>query len=177
MGVLNVQALRVNAWFWDNEENQARQWTLLVVRDTNSPEEISYSVTNASTEVQLQTIVQAQRQRYWIENSFGEAKSELGLDEYEVRSWLGWHRHITLCMLGQLFVTEERLVEREEIPLLSTRDLCSAMYALLIDPDHSFARICKVIEDRQSQRWKSQLERYKKQGEIPKFTPFGNSTM
>jgi SRSO17 transposase len=177
LGILNIQALRCNAWFWDNEEYQARQWTLLVIREVDRPDEISYSVSNASPDISIQEIVQAQRQRFWIENSFGEAKSELGLDEYEFRSWLGWHRHITLCMLGQLFVTEQRLNERDALPMLSTRDLCTAINALLIDPEHSFARSCQVIEERQSQRWKSQMKRYKMQGETPIFMTFGNSTM
>jgi hypothetical protein len=39
-------------------------------------------------------------QRWRIESCFEEAKGETGLDEYEVRSWTGWHRHITLSMLA-----------------------------------------------------------------------------
>jgi SRSO17 transposase len=35
-----------------------------------------------------------------VEQCFEEAKGEVGLDEYEVRSWHGWYRHITLSMLS-----------------------------------------------------------------------------
>jgi len=38
--------------------------------------------------------------RWAIEECFEQAKQETGLDHYEVRSWLGWHRHITLSLLA-----------------------------------------------------------------------------
>jgi len=43
--------------------------------------------------------------RWRIESCFEEAKGETGLDEYEVRSWTGWHRHITLSMLAHAYLT------------------------------------------------------------------------
>ena len=43
-------------------------------------------------------------QRWRIEICFEEAKGETGLDEYEVRSWTGWHRHITLSLLAQAYL-------------------------------------------------------------------------
>jgi SRSO17 transposase len=47
-------------------------------------------------------------QRWRIESCFEEAKGETGLDEYEVRSWTGWHRHITLSMLAQAYLSVVR---------------------------------------------------------------------
>ena len=47
-------------------------------------------------------------QRWRIESCFEEAKGETGLDEYEVRSWTGWHRHITLSMLAHAYLTVVR---------------------------------------------------------------------
>ena len=43
-------------------------------------------------------------------------KDEVGLDEYEVRSWQGWYRHITLCMLAQAFLTVLRAQGTEQEP-------------------------------------------------------------
>ncbi len=44
-----------------------------------------------------------------IEDYFEDAKSDLGMAQYETRSWIGWHHHMTLVGLAQLFVT---LVQR-----------------------------------------------------------------
>ena len=47
--------------------------------------------------------------RWAIECCFEAAKQETGLDEYEVRSWVGWHRHVTLSLLAMAFLTAVRL--------------------------------------------------------------------
>ena len=43
--------------------------------------------------------------RWAIEECFEEAKGEVGLDQYEVRRWDGWYRHITLAMLAHAYLT------------------------------------------------------------------------
>jgi SRSO17 transposase len=43
--------------------------------------------------------------RWTVEQCFEEGKGEVGLDEYEVRSWHGWYRHVTLSMLALAFLT------------------------------------------------------------------------
>jgi SRSO17 transposase len=43
-----------------------------------------------------------------IERCFQEAKGEVGLDQYEVRSWTGWYRHITLAMVAHAFLSVMR---------------------------------------------------------------------
>ena len=45
-------------------------------------------------------MVGAQRQRHRIEEVFEAGNGEAGLDHYEVRSWVGWHHHMTLCPGG-----------------------------------------------------------------------------
>ena len=47
--------------------------------------------------------------RWTVEACFEAAKSEVGLDQYEVRSWTGWHRHITLAMLAHGYLAVIRL--------------------------------------------------------------------
>ena len=46
--------------------------------------------------------------RWIIEDAFKEAKQEVGLDEYQVRLWVGWYRHITLAMLAHAFLAVTR---------------------------------------------------------------------
>lgn len=46
--------------------------------------------------------------RWTIETGFKTAKAEVGLDQYEVRSWSGWYRHITLALLAHAFLTVTR---------------------------------------------------------------------
>ena len=46
--------------------------------------------------------------RWAVEECFETAKGECGLDEYEVRSWTGWHRHVTLALLAHAYLTVVR---------------------------------------------------------------------
>jgi SRSO17 transposase len=46
--------------------------------------------------------------RWTVEESIQTAKGEVGLDQYEVRSWTGWYRHITLAMWAQAFLAVVR---------------------------------------------------------------------
>ena len=64
------------------------------------PDELTFYLTLAPEGTELATLVQVAGTRWTIEACFEAAKGEVGLDEYEVRSWTGWHRHVTLAMLA-----------------------------------------------------------------------------
>ena len=58
----------------------------------------------------LADLVQVAGTRWAIEACFEAAKGEVGLDQYEVRSWTGWHRHVTLAMLAHAYLAVLRKV-------------------------------------------------------------------
>jgi SRSO17 transposase len=58
--------------------------------------------------------VRAAGRRWTIETAFEAAKQEAGLDEYEVRSWRGWYRHITLSLLAHAFLAATRASAQPE---------------------------------------------------------------
>jgi SRSO17 transposase len=80
----------------------------LVVMRPVGESRIDYALTNAGPEVPLAEVVRAQRQRHRIEEVFEAGKGEVGLDHYEVRSWVGWHHHMTLCLVALWFLCLER---------------------------------------------------------------------
>jgi SRSO17 transposase len=81
---------------------------LLIRRKKGRPHQFTFYLTWAPAETPLSTLVRVAGQRWRIESCFEEAKGETGLDEYEVRSWTGWHRHITLSMLAHAYLTVVR---------------------------------------------------------------------
>jgi SRSO17 transposase len=53
--------------------------------------------------------------RWQIEECFAQAKGEVGLDQYEVRTWDAWHRFVTLCLLAHAcLVVMRRAANRHE---------------------------------------------------------------
>lgn len=79
------------------------------------PAEMAYVLVFAPTGTSLEEMVEAFGARWTVEQCFEEAKEEVGLDEYELRSWHGWYRHITLSMLTLAFLTALRANGEENI--------------------------------------------------------------
>lgn len=85
------------------EERRWEHW-LLVRRSLSDPTELAYYVVFAPTGTTRQTLVQVAGTRWRIEQSFELAKGEVGLDQYEVRRWDGWYRHMTLAMFALAYL-------------------------------------------------------------------------
>ena len=77
---------------------------LLVRRSIANPEELSYYVCYGPSGTGLEELVRVAGRRWTIEECFEEAKGQVGLDQYEVRRWDGWYRHITLAMLAHAYL-------------------------------------------------------------------------
>jgi SRSO17 transposase len=87
------------------DEERAWSHALLVRRSTKDPEELAYYVVFAPREeVSLGAVAGAAGSRWRIEEGFEHAKGVCGLDEYEVRKYEAWHRHITLLLLAHAFL-------------------------------------------------------------------------
>jgi SRSO17 transposase len=84
-----------------------KRW-LLVRRSLSDPTDLATYACFAPAGTSLATLVQVAGSRWAIEACFEEAKGEVGLDEYEVRTWTGWYRHITLVCLAHAFLAVVR---------------------------------------------------------------------
>lgn len=83
-------------------------------RAINDPEERVHYLAFVPVGTALEDVVRVAGQRWTIEQAFEEAKGEVGLDEYEVRSWTGWYRHITLALLAHAFLASIRAATGQE---------------------------------------------------------------
>jgi SRSO17 transposase len=81
---------------------------LLIRRKLAHPEAFTFYLTLAPEAAGLSDLVRVAGTRWTIEACFEAAKGEVGLDQYEVRSWTGWHRHITLAMLAHAYLAAIR---------------------------------------------------------------------
>jgi SRSO17 transposase len=86
---------------------------ILFRRSLADPTDVAYYAVFAPQETSLEAIVHAAGTRWAIEESFESAKGEVGLDQYEVRSWTGWYRHITLALWAHAFLTVQRAASDE----------------------------------------------------------------
>ncbi len=81
---------------------------LLVRRSLADPADLAYYVGYGPAATGVAELVRVAGTRWAIEASLEEAKGEAGLDEYEVRRWDGWHRHVTLCLVAHALLAATR---------------------------------------------------------------------
>jgi SRSO17 transposase len=105
-------------WRWS--EPGWGHW-LLARRSISKPDEITYYLVFGPETVTLPEVVQVAGTRWQVEDAFELAKGEVGLDEYEVRHWVGWYRHITLAMLTLAYLTVVKVEARKKGRMASKR--------------------------------------------------------
>jgi SRSO17 transposase len=89
---------------------------LLIRRSVSDPTEVAYFACGGPPGTTVADLVRVAGTRWAIEECFELAKGDCGLDEYEVRSWIGWHRHVTLSLfaLAVVAVIRSRLVKPQQ---------------------------------------------------------------
>jgi len=87
---------------------------LIARRSLSDPTDIAYYLSNAPVDTVLLKLAQVASTRYTVEQCIEEAKSETGLDEYEVRYWHSWYRHITLSMMAHAWLASVRYKATEK---------------------------------------------------------------
>lgn len=108
-GPLRVKALQQWVQTKDEDGCAGTRERLVVIRSVEKTPRTWYVLTNASKETPLVGVIQVHGERHRIEELFEEGKEEVGLGHYEVRSWTGWHHHMTLTLLALWFLQLERL--------------------------------------------------------------------
>jgi len=162
-GALRVEILHQRVWLWDGEEAQARPWHLLVRREIDDPTEIKYSLSNAPADTPVPRLAFMQGQRYWIEQALQQGKQDVGLGDYQVRGWRGWHHHMTLVMMAMLFGLEERRLHQQPRPLLSGTDIRALLNHFLPRRDTTLAEVLRQMEVRHRKRQAAIDSAYRKQ--------------
>ena len=97
----------------DSPEEEAGRW-LLMRRTIEDFAELAYYLAYGPKETPISELIRIVGRRWQVEDSFEAAKREVGLDEYEVRKWEGWQRHITLCLLAHAYLVVLRSVAEHE---------------------------------------------------------------
>jgi SRSO17 transposase len=155
-GWLRLKVHLATIWVWDGKETQARRRTLVITKTLRGKTKIKYSFSNGELDAySAQEYAYFQAQRYWVERCFDDAKNELGMSDYQVRKWQGWHHHHALVMMACLFILKERLAHDAEIPLMSVRDVRLLIVARLFGTEEDVDRRLQQMFRRHNKRKKS----------------------
>lgn len=132
--------VEVYLWSAKRPNDEAVEHYRLLLSKYADDSELKYSLVNDIKQpLDLETLVYYQMQRYWVERAFQETKQQLGLAQYQVRSWKALYHHLALCMMAFHYIVEQQVRYQNDVPLLSASDV-----KLLIAQDI----IKKMDEDR-----------------------------
>jgi SRSO17 transposase len=106
-GPLVYEFAAVRVWAVRHGQAGPPIW-LLVRRSLEPTPEVKYYVSNAEASTPLGVLARVASTRHEVEEYFEDAKSYLGMAQYETRSWVGWHHHMSLVGMAHLFITLTR---------------------------------------------------------------------
>ncbi len=174
-GPIVVRCKRFDAWIWNEADQRphARKITVLISQMEDGTD-TKFGITNSPAGLPTSSLAYRQRQRFWIEQAFKDGKSEVGLHQYQVRSWHGWHRHMALCMMALLYMMHLKLEARTDLPLLSAHDARNILAREFLQlhigvvPNGGDDLLASIIATRHKKRLADIRNAYAKQGlEVP----------
>ena len=145
----------MDVYIWKPERETAMEEIQLIISTETDGSEIKYSLCyNIDGKMSLKTALFRQMQRYWIERAFQNVKEQLGLHQYQVRSWTAWYHHIALTLMALHFVLQIQEANKEEMPLLSVPDIKLIFAKKLLNKLNSDDGLINAINDRHVKRQK-----------------------
>ena len=121
----------------------------LIVRRTLDLHEIKYYLSNAPVDSTLVTFAWLSGMRWPTESCFEEGKQELGMGDYQVRSWTGWHHHMTLVILAHFFLVRLKLKFKDKAPALTLPQTVLLLQSILPKPDFDAQLALDIVTYRQ----------------------------
>lgn len=150
-GAITVEAVALRVWMRDGREQGARPCWAACVIDPDSGQR-KYFLGNASAHAPLSLLVRKHATRYWIERSFQDAKTSVGMADYQARGWLAWHHHMALVILAMLFMLRQRIEHADTVELLSCQDIVDLLNVYLPRADRSKEAVLRNLKRRHAKR-------------------------
>jgi SRSO17 transposase len=114
-GPLCFEFAAVRIWMVRHERVGPPGW-LLIRRSPGAGPEVKYYVSGADAATRLEVLAGVACTRHEVEAFFGDAKTYLGMAQYETRSWAGWHHHMALVAVAHLLVTLTARAPKKKSP-------------------------------------------------------------
>lgn len=140
----------------------------LVCRRNVFTRETKYYFSNAPANTPLTTLVWLTGMRWPIETCFEDGKQELGLGDYQLRGWLGWHHHMTLVILAHFFLVRIQRKMQPNVPNLTLPQAILLLKAVLPQPKVDLETTVDIIN--YYQRRHASAHRSHRKRRLHKFT-------
>ena len=135
----------VRVWAMRHRKPGPPVW--LVIRRSLGPEpEVKYYISNGDAATPLGVMAEVACTRHAVEDYFEDGKSYLGMAQYETRSYVGWHHHMTLVGLAHLFVTLVQRRLQKRTPELTLDRTVRLLQAAFEEPELRLPRATALVD-------------------------------
>jgi len=164
-GPLTRRATLLDVYIWQPDRQTAIEAVQLLISTEIDGSEIKYSLCyTVAGKMSLTTALFRQMQRYWIERAVQNVKEQLGLHQYQVRSWTAWYHHVALTLMALHFMLQIQNDNQDEMPLLSIPDIKLIFAKKLLNKLNSDEGLIHALQVRHQKR-KEDIDRHSR---VPK---------
>ena len=144
-GPLAFEFARLRVWSVRHRRAGPLVW-LLIRRSLERVPEVKYYVSNAEPEMPLEPMAQVTGVRWRVEEFFEDGKGQLGMAQYEARSWTSWHHHMSLVALAHLYVMQTRRDLNRQVPDLTLDMAMRLLRAALPHPQLTLQQAGDLVD-------------------------------
>lgn len=134
----------------------------LILRRNVKTGELKFYLSNAPEETPFATLVRMSGKRWSIETAIEESKQLVGMGDYQVRGWRGWHHHMTLCILAHFFLVRMWLRLGEKAPALTLPQVHLLLSGVLPKREFDAQWVLEVLTYRQERNHAAYLSHRKR---------------
>lgn len=136
---------------------------LVIRRSATDPTDIHFFISNAPADIPREELIYVCSMRWPIEIIFEQAKQLLGLNEYETRTWFGWHHHMAHVILAFGFLARTQAIFRTDAPALTLPQVVDLLKAVLPKPDFDAHAALELLRYKQARIACAKRSHYKMQ--------------
>lgn len=152
-GNLTRKAVIFDVFVWTPERKDRVEILQLIISTEPDGSEVKYSLGyDPNGKMPLNDGLCRQMQRYWVERAFQNVKEQLGMQQYQVRSWKAWYHHIALSLLAMDFILSIQIENEDQMPLLSCADVKLIFARTLLNKLNSQEGLLLAIQNRHKVR-------------------------
>jgi len=140
-----------------------RDHWLVLRRSLGEAPTVKYFLNNAPADTPHTELVRVSAMRWPVETSIEEGKGEVGMDDYQTRSWRGWHHHVTMTLLAHFFLVRLRLKFREQAPALTVPQIRFLLQVVLPKKEFDAQEALELVRRMQHRHHAAYLSHRKRQ--------------
>jgi SRSO17 transposase len=145
-----------------NEDGLPGDECWLIIRKDSKNEEVKYQFSNAPSDTGIDRLAQMSGSRYWIERTFEDGKGIAGLADYQVRSWTGWHHHMTMTLLAMLYLMSLTIDLGKKAEFLTVQDVKEIFEVIMPKRKVTDEELLQLILEKHKRRLSARLSHHRR---------------